>query len=280
MLLWVPWTVCLYLASTAAWASPTASPTGSPRGSPRASPASSATEAPDTALLSRFPVGRLPDSAAVLAEMSRLAERGGPEHEPLLVSIAAHERGVVRARALRALDDIDARAREEVRADFRRRLPSAEAERRAAAANLRRDPSLAAFSEAERAAQAYASLLMGGSAPAAEAPSTGPIDGPCEERLVAEARQLERSGEVGGAVLRYAHAASAGDEGARSALTELGIDVQRLVLGLQVQSEAAAALDPAAAAPPAGLRCGAAPAFGPARGESDRAALDPVARGR
>jgi hypothetical protein len=266
MLLWVPWTVCLHLSATAS------------------STVASAAEAPDTALLSRFPVGGLPDSAAVLAEMSRLAERGGPEHEPLLVSIAAHERGVVRARALRALDDIDARAREKVRADFRRRLPSAEEQRRAAAANLRQDPTLATFSDGERAAQAYASLLVGGSSPTAEAPTSGPLGGVCderpEERLVAEARLLERSGEVRGAVLRYAHAASAGDAGARSALTELGIDVERLFLGLRVDLELAAARDPAAAAPPAGLRCGAAPTFGPARGESDRPALDPVARGR
>lgn len=71
----------------------------------------------DTALLSRFPVGAMPGSAEVLAELTALSERGGPEHEPLLRSIAEHEGGVVRARALWALGEIDARARRAARAD-------------------------------------------------------------------------------------------------------------------------------------------------------------------
>ena len=60
-------------------------------------------------LLSRFPVGAVPESPAVLDAVDALAERAGTEELTLLKSLVSHEKGAVRSSAQSAIAQIRAR---------------------------------------------------------------------------------------------------------------------------------------------------------------------------
>ena len=201
-------------------------------------------------LLSRFGPGELPVTPPVLDAIADLADHGDGEVLPLLESLRAHERAGVSVAAEEALVAVEARDLVARRAAFVSALP-----RRAAVERWldgHADPLQTRSGEplgsAERGALAYAVLVLG------EAPARGPdplelVSPDAAARLLQEAVSVEREGKFIDAVVGYAQALASGAASAAAHLDRLGVDPERLLLGMTAQ----AASPPASTLPAAAV---------------------------
>jgi hypothetical protein len=203
------------------------------------------------ALLSRYPSGSTPLHPRVVRAITSLAESGGPPEISLLRSLAAYERPEIRAAAALAITRIRVRQREGQRLAFAADLP--DWPELQGAASVYRDDGLG---REEAACAAYADLVLARElgAPTPVGGVVVPVeaaelllaaglprkalavaiadDGPAARML--EARAREDLGDLSGAIRGYAELAARGDAHARSELDDIGVDTERLLLGLLV----------------------------------------------
>jgi hypothetical protein len=203
---------------------------------------------PAPVLLSRFPAGEVPATDEVLGAIGELAAHPENESVPLLRSLSRLEQGEVAEAARTALEATQTRLawREQAaaRESFRHRLPSGRDLGRWLGDQRRQGsvPTLATVGRAEQGAVAYAALVLGGpelSAPASPPPGLQVPDDEASMALVADGLALEAEERMHEAVAAYAKAAAGGRAEAVVALERLGVDVDRLLLGMTSPVEVA-----------------------------------------
>jgi hypothetical protein len=193
---------------------------------------------PAPVLLSRFPVGEVPPTDEVLGAIGELASHSEDESVPLLQSLSRHEHGEVAEAARTALEATQTRLawREQAaaRESFRDRLPSGRDLGRWLGDQRRKGgaPKLATVGRAEQGAVAYAALVLGKTDPAAPLSALQVPDSAASEALLADGLALEAEERMHEAVEAYAAAAAGGRSEAVVALERLGVDVDRLLLGM------------------------------------------------
>lgn len=196
--------------------------------------ASAAVPAP--VLLSRFPAGAVPPTEAVFQAIAELADDPAPDALPLLRSLARHEQGEVAEAARTALDTAlthqEWQDQAAARADFRDTLPSGRELSRWLGEQRRQAPKaeLHQLGRAEQGAVAYAALVAGTDHDSAAAEPV-PDDQACA-RLLEQGLHLEAEDRMHDAVQAYARAAAGGRAEAFAALDRLGVDADRLLLGM------------------------------------------------
>lgn len=178
---------------------------------------------PDTAatMLSRYPAGKVPDSAPVMSAIASLASDGTAEHRAVLESLEEMEEPAIARAAEQALAAIDRRG---LRAAYT--APDARQIRRWIADQPR--PMTRAdgspMGRTEQEALGYAVLVLG--APRGE--DVGPA------HLLKAATHLEDTRDVPGALSLYAKAASLGEADALLTIRDFGVDPELLLLGMSV----------------------------------------------
>ena len=191
------------------------------------------------ALLSRYPAGLTPPNPDVLAAVAQLGAQGDRTVASLLRNLSRNEHGDVQTAASAAIDQLRERERGERGATFDQGLPDEKGLSMAA----RRWRS-AGLGEQEALCAAYASAVLGSPAPNAS-----------DSDALVDAEAREDQGDVRGAVQGYVRLAAKGDLRAREALDGLGVDRERVLLGLLADktlgaSGAPPGLADAPAAPP------------------------------
>lgn len=178
---------------------------------------------PDTAatMLSRYPAGKVPDSAPVMSAIASLASDGTAEHRAVLESLEEMEEPAIARAAEQALAAIDRRG---LRAAYT--APDARQIRRWIADQPR--PMTRAdgspMGRTEQEALGYAVLVLG--APRGE--DVG------QAHLLKAATHLEDTRDVSGALSLYAKAASLGEADALHTIRDFGVDPELLLLGMSV----------------------------------------------
>lgn len=194
-------------------------------------------------LLSRYAPGELPATPPVLTALAQLGESGTRDVVPLLRSLAAEENGGVAHMAQTALDDVTDRVRASRRDAYRAALPH----RDALAAWLEAEAARAVgpdgepLSKRESQAVAYAAIILG------ETSQSGPqhlelVEPEVARARVAEGVAHEREGAWLQAVSCYAQASASGFTDADARLEGLGVDVERLLLGMTADTARGAAV--------------------------------------
>jgi hypothetical protein len=181
-----------------------------------------ATTAPPTdeaaTLLSRFPIGALPNTPGVVQAIGILGASGDPEIVPLLESLVAEEGPAVQACARHALGNFHDRARLSFRDAFR---PPGPAEVGAwLGQNNPVGPHHEKLQRHERWAVAYTSLILGD--------TVGPFDAAWKTKgAIAEAK-----GDTQTALRQYTSAVVNGHFDAISDIRAFDINIESFLLGL------------------------------------------------
>jgi hypothetical protein len=182
--------------------------------------AAGATQSTDTAatLLSRYPVGAMPNSPGVLKAIGTLAESGDPDVLPLLESLVSEETSEVRGCALAAIESISRHAALANRSAYQ--PPRASDVSDWLSHHMPMGPDDEALGRHERRAVAYAALVLGDSA------------GPYTADWSAIGSALEAEGKTRAALRVYSAAIINGHFEAIAELDGFKVDTETFLLGL------------------------------------------------
>lgn len=169
-------------------------------------------------LLSRFEPGAMPPATPVIHALDQLAARGTLEHLPLLASLASTEQEAIQSHAQHAISMISSRAQSAARARYV--SPGHEAVTRWLSRNEPIGPEGERLGRNERHTVAYSAIVLGDT-----------LASPFEDWVTAGAK-LEVEGHQQAAIRVYVAAALYESETAYVHLADIGLDVERLMLGI------------------------------------------------
>lgn len=187
-------------------------------------PLMNAGEAPEAAqILSRFPVGRIPDTPAVHQALDVLAHTDNRDALSLLQSLQRHEHGAVQQHAEQAEADVATRVLHGLRtADAPRTPDEAALERWVASERQIHDTT----PESALRVVAYAAVLTENTV--WHKPSIGGLAPVASAEMVRRAEAIELDGHFDAALPLFIDAFMSGNARATRALSDRGVDTDRL----------------------------------------------------